>query len=231
MDHGVQTYFEERDRAARRVSGLSALFSAGLLGLLLLPTLSPPVDRLLRRTLDESVRFGYEGHDQYVRRIELRQFAGAQSRLEQIGDVQPMSSRRGGTPEEGRSRHPNAQPQPRSRARGEGTAEMDLTMRAVSRIANVPVVQSEDLVIEHLVRPDYPITLLDRNVEGRVMVQALVDTIGRVVDVQVMASSGEALFERAAEAAVWQCRFRPFRRAGEASEVYAVFRFSFRIYD
>jgi len=29
---------------------------------------------------------------------------------------------------------------------------------------------------------------------------------------------------------MWQCRFRPYRVRGEVHEVYAVFRFSFRIY-
>jgi TonB family protein len=231
MSHGVHAYFQERERAARRVSILSATIGGGVLALLLLPTLNPSLHRAMRDTIDRTTHFGYEGPDQYVRRIELQQYAGATTRLQQLGAVQPLTSKKGGTPEPGHSTHRNAQPQPTTRATGPGTAELDLTMRAVSRLANVPVVQSEDLVIEHLVRPEYPATLLDRNLEGRVMVQALVDTVGRVVEVQVMASSGEALFERAAEAAVWQCRFQPYRRSGAASEVYAVFRFSFRIYD
>jgi TonB family protein len=94
----------------------------------------------------------------------------------------------------------------------------------------VPVFQSEELIIDRLVKPDYPASLLARDVEGKVTVQALVDTVGQVVDVQVVASTGETLFEQAARDAVWQCRFRPYRRGGEASEVYAVFRFSFKIY-
>jgi TonB family protein len=72
--------------------------------------------------------------------------------------------------------------------------------------------------------------LLEKNVEGKVTVQALVDTVGNVVEVQLVTSTGEELFEKAAEEAVWLCRFRPYRAGGEVSEVYAVFRFSFRIY-
>ena len=41
----------------------------------------------------------------------------------------------------------------------------------------------------------------------------------------------ERQLEVAAEKAVRQCRFRPYRVNGKLSEVYAVFRFSFRIYD
>ena len=45
-----------------------------------------------------------------------------------------------------------------------------------------------------------------------------------------MTGSGALQLDRAAEQAVRQCRFRPYRVAGEAREVYAVFRFAFRIY-
>ena len=65
------------------------------------------------------------------------------------------------------------------------------------------------------------------------MVQALVDTAGRVVDVQLLASSGVEPFERSAQEAVWQYRFRPYHGAslpGNPSEVYAIFRFAFRVY-
>jgi hypothetical protein len=41
---------------------------------------------------------------------------------------------------------------------------------------------------------------------------------------------GAAELERASSEAVWQCRFRPYRPQGRAREVYALFRFNFRIY-
>ena len=87
-----------------------------------------------------------------------------------------------------------SQPEPRpvhdGSAGGAGS-----TMRSVSRLAGVPVFQSEELIIERLVKPDYPPLLLAREVEGKVTVQALVDTVGQVVDVQVLASTGETQFE------------------------------------
>jgi TonB family protein len=61
-------------------------------------------------------------------------------------------------------------------------------------------------------------------------VQALIDTVGRVIDVEVVGSTGETLFEQAATTAVLQYRFRPYRLGGEVREVYAVVRFAFRIY-
>lgn len=231
MNHGIDRFFHERERARERVSLLTVVTSSALFGLLIGPTLFPPLQKVVNKMLPEAMRFGYEGQEQYVRRIELIQSAGNAARLQQVGRVEPKAERRGGETDGERSEHPHAKPVVRPGVRGPGTSAEDLISRTVSRLADVPVVQSEDLVIEVLVRPEYPNALLERDVEGRVTVQALVDTIGKVVDVQVMSSSGEDLFERAAEAAVWQCRFRPYRRAGALSEVYAVFRFSFKIYD
>ena len=231
MNHGIDGYFQERERARERVSLISVVSSGVLFGLLIAPSLFPPLQQVVNRLLPETMRFGYEGQDQFVRRIELIQSSGNQPRLQQLGKVEPIAQRKGGETDAERSTHPHARPLARTGPKGPGTSEQDLISRTISRLADVPVVRSDDLVIEILVRPEYPNALLERDVEGRVTVQALVDTVGKVVDVQVMASSGEALFERAAEAAVWQCRFRPFRRAGTVSEVYAVFRFSFKIYD
>lgn len=233
MSHGIDGFFRERKRARARVSVLSAGVSFAVLALLIGPTLSPSLRRQVNRLLPETVRFGYEGPDQYVRRIELIRSAGSDERRhDMVGRVEPVSARRGGDPSDRARKDPRGEPRTRPiTTTGPGLSNMDFVSRPVSRRADVPVVQSEDLVIERLVRPDYPLLLLEQDIEGRVMLQALVDTIGQVVDVQVMASTGEMLFERAAEAAVWQCRFRPYRRAGSPSEVYAVFRFAFRIDD
>jgi len=231
MNHGIDGFFQERERARERVSLLTVVTSSALFAVLIAPSLFPPLQKYVNRLLPETMRFGYEGPEQFVRRIELIQSSGNAPRLQQLGPVKPLAERKGGASEGKPSEHPHARPELRPGVRGPGTSEEDMITRTISRLANVPVIQSEDLVIERLVRPEYPNTMLEQNIEGRVTVQALVDTIGRVVDVQVMASSGEELFERAAEAAVWQCRFHPYRRAGTASEVYAVFRFSFKIYD
>ena len=96
----------------------------------------------------------------------------------------------------------------------------------------MPIFQSDELVIEELVRPVYPEDARERGIEGRVAVIAHVDTLGRVVEAEVMNPSGEAQLDAASRAAVLRCRFRPYRTGdrGPAQEVYAVFRFSFRIY-
>ena len=69
-------------------------------------------------------------------------------------------------------------------------------------------------------------------VTGNVAVMALVDTNGRVVEVQVLASDLEARVEfgPAASDAVWRCEFRPYQVEGRRRQVYALFRFNFTIY-
>jgi TonB family protein len=225
MTHGTESYFLERARASRRVSLITlalASFSIGLLGLARVP--------VIERALAQTARFGYEGRDTYVRRIRLLQIQGAVDDPGQVPEVIARIAFKGGAVEGRPTRLPTARPATRPQLVGPGDAEVDLISRRVTRLAHVPVVRSEELVISFLVRPEYPEALLEKNIEGKVTVQALVDTIGNVVDVQVLASTGQPMFERAAETAVWQCRFRPYRTSGQVSEVYALFRFAFTIY-
>jgi len=228
MTHGVQAYFDERARAARRVSLLALALSAVTLVPLLalsLPLFRRPFTDLLRR----SARFGYEGPDQYVRRITLQQFQGTGRSVRNLGAVDTRHERAGGATLARHSADPRARAETRPEAVGLGPTEADMMARAVSRLANVPVVQSEDLIIEHAAKPIYPQMEEERGIEGKVMVQALIDTGGRVVDVQLLATSGVPAFERSAAEAVWLYRFRPYRPGGVPIEVYAIFRFVFRI--
>jgi TonB family protein len=226
MVHGISGYFHERARFERRLSLTTTGLSIALLGLLALAR-TPEGHRQLERAL---ARFGYEGANQYVRRITLEQVSGSAPILRERGRIEPIHVHKGGDPDARRTRNPNAIPESRPPIRGPGLSNEELVARAISRIANVPVVRSEELVIDVLVRPTYPPALAEKNVEGRVTVQALIDTIGKVAEVTILSPSGEAQFDRAAEEAVWQCRFRPYKLAGITSEVYAVFRFSFRVY-
>jgi TonB family protein len=229
MMHGVQGFFAERARATRRVAALALGLAMVLLAWLLALTL-PAFRRPLREMARHTTRFGFEGEDQFVRRITLQQLQGTSPVLHDVGAIDARRARAGGATRAPRAEHPRARPETRTDAFGPGQSDRDMTARAVSRLANVPVVQSEDLVIEHASMPIYPEAESERGIEGKVMVQALVDTAGRVVDVQLLASSGVGAFERSAADAVWQYRFRPYRPSGVASEVYAIFRFSFRIY-
>jgi TonB family protein len=229
MTHGVQGFFVERERATRRVAILAfALAAAGLAPLIALTL--PPFERPMRELIRRSARFGYEGSDQYVRRISLQQMSGSNVVTRELGAVDTRQARPGGALRARKVDDPHAPPEVRPDVEGLGTSDADLLQRAVSRLANVPVVQSQDLVIVHASTPIYPQAEIERGVEGRVMVQALIDTSGRVVDVQLLASTGVMPFEQSVAEAVWQYRFRPYRPEGVSREVYAVFRFAFRIY-
>lgn len=229
MMYGVQNFFVERARAGQRVAlialGIALAGIAIQIGLTL-PLFRRPVREVLRQT----TRFGYEGPDQFVRRIALQQAPGRNVVTREMGAIAMQRAKSGGALRARRVDDRRAPPQVRPTVVGPGSADADMLARAVSRLANIPVVQSEDLVIEHASTPVYPPAEVERNVEGRVMVQALIDTTGRVVDVQLLASTGVVPFERSSAEAVWQYRFRPYRPEGITREVYAIFRFSFRIY-
>ena len=55
----------------------------------------------------------------------------------------------------------------------------------MKRSSSVPLVMSEDLIFEKLVRPNYPGGGARAGIEGRFSILALIDTTGRVVEVQV----------------------------------------------
>ena len=228
MVHGTDSYFAERARNARRLSITAATLGLLLLGLLPLGR-TPPIQKLI----NDPVRFGFEGPEQYVRRITLQALPGDAQNMQDLGAVREHSTRRGGspTPAAARSSSP-APPENRLRVLGPGESEEDLLARAFHRRSDVPVFQSEELVIEKLVKPAYPDHALTQEIEGHVAVMALVDTNGRVVEVQVLASDllADREFGQAASEAVWRCEFRPYNPQGKRQEVYALFRFNFTIY-
>jgi len=150
--------------------------------------------------------------------------------MRDVGRVESHPERRGSGAGEMRP-----MPRPNERDRrgpafdGTGDASNDLLARALAEQGRVPIFQSDELIIEELVRPLYPEDARARGIEGRVAVLAHVDTLGLVTEAEVMDASGEPQLDLASRDAVMQCRFRPYRRDGETREVYAVFRFAFRI--
>jgi TonB family protein len=85
-------------------------------------------------------------------------------------------------------------------------------------------------VIDNFLPPIYPEHVRDASPKRvRVSVIALVDTTGRVVEVQVLPSEPIAsrAFGESASDAVWRAKFRPYRIDGKVTEVYGQFTFSF----
>ncbi len=235
MVHGSQRFFVERARFERRVSLLCAGVSLAVLSCetaLLLPAVRQAVEERILGDPLHPRRFGFEGPEQYVRRITL----------ETDGPPGPRPGRptilyrsaqavKGGRAQSPPSADPNARPDTRRQGVGAGDSPEDLV--AVARMiygGSGPVMRSEDFIVEWMVRPDYPEGPLERNTEGLVALGAVVDTTGAVTRVDLVSSPGDRELEAAAIAAARQYRFRPYRIAGRATEAYAIIRFDFKIY-
>jgi len=227
MDHGSNGYFDERRRNARRLSAISLCVGLVLLVPILVLRMTPLGSNV--RDLD-IMRFGFAGPPRYIELMQIDAEPTDLRDLRDVGRVNPKSGRRG-------RRGPQTRPVERDlgnhsrRLPGDnGDEGQSLIARAIASRGSVPVMQSSDLVIVTLVRPVYPDEARSRNIEGHVAVLARVDTLGNVAEAEIMTPSGETMLDLASHKAVMGCRFRPFMRDGRVSEVYAVFRFAFRIY-
>jgi TonB family protein len=236
MPHGSHDYFVERRRFSLRLAFITTLVSLAVLALelaLSLPGMpGSPFDSLGRPR--QPRRFGFEGPDQYVQRIILETSGppGPNPGRPTIIYRSAQALKGGRDPSSSSSDDPHARPDVRPPGLGPGSSTADLVARArVIYGGSAPVVRSEDLVIEDLVKPEYPEAARDANIEGLVALVAHVDTTGAVTRVDLMSSSGGPLLEEAAAAAVRRCHFRPYSVGGEVTEVLAVFRIKFTIYD
>lgn len=225
MRHGIDAYFDEISRFQRRLAAFGGCVS--VLVLLAMAVLQRPE---VAKALSDPKRFGYEGPDQYVERI-LLELRGSE---EQIGanvmNVAPVSRRAGG----GKKKPTDVglKPAPTGPKVGESSGADEMTLEARLRALALagPIVQSEDLIVEKMVRPEYPEEARDQDLEGLVELIALVDTTGAVVQVEIIGGSREPLLDQAASSAVLQCRYRPYRIREDIEPVWAYFRITFRLY-
>ncbi len=229
MNPGIARYHAEWARFWRRLSLLAVLasvvFALPFLWLLRSPS--------ARRALDDPKRFGFLGDEQYVRRIQLTTLGaprGQRTESRMISPkVVPAGKRGGGKPAQVSDQGLTpARRTERFRPPGRGDSEEDILARAILRAGDTPLFQSRELVIAELVEPVYPAIARERGIEGKVAVLALVDTTGMVRQAEIVGSA-ERMLDRAAVNAVMQCRFEPYRVNGRAREVYAMFRFAFRL--
>ena len=235
MVHGSQRYFLERTRFERRLSLLCAGVSLVVLSFetaLFLPAVRHAVEERILGSPLHPRRFGFEGPEQYVRRITL----------ETSGPPGPRPGRptilyrsaqavKGGRAQTPRSEDPHARPDTRRQGIGAGESSEDLvTMARIIYGGSGPVMRSEDFIVEQMVKPKYPAGSLERNSEGLVALGAVVDTTGTVTRVDLVSSPGDRELEAAGIAAAKQFHFRPYRIAGHVTEAYAIIRFDFKIY-
>ncbi len=81
------------------------------------------------------------------------------------------------------------------------------------------------------VKPVYPELARKAEIEGTVVVSALVDTDGKVIDVKILKSSGNAELDRAAVQAARQWLFSPAKQRDRYVRVWVSIPFHFRLTD
>ena len=222
MRHGIEAYFDEIAHFRRRLGGL--MVGVSLASLLLLAFAGRELARVLT---EDTKRFGFEGPEQWVERIRLEQMANEDNAGLYDLTYVTQESRKGGK----RSLFDlHAIPEPPTHHIGEGLDELDMMAKARMLQLDAPVVRSEELVIERLIRPEYPEDAHAQGLEGVVEMLALVDTTGLVAEVHIIGGTHEPSLENAATAAILQCRYRPYRVNDVASRVWAPFRVAFTLY-
>lgn len=222
--HGIDTYFGEFAANRRRVAIVLLVVSGGLAALVALAG-----RRLASEVIADPKRFGFEGPREWVERIRLEEMANRETAGLFTVTVLTAESRKGGKKPTRLSTHPQA-PVVEQRPRGEGEDENDIIAKARMLAIRGPVIRSEDLIIEKLVRPEYPEEAREKNIEGVVELVALVDTTGSVLEIQVVGGTRDAMLEHAAAKAVLQCRYRPYRIEDQATRVWAAYRIAFTLY-
>ena len=224
LTHGIDTYFGEFFANRRRVATVLLAVSAIMAAILVVAG-----RRVTSEVLVDPKRFGFEGPKQWVERVRLEQMATYEAPgLFQITYL-TAESRKGGRKPKHISSNPQADPVIQKQV-GTGEDEQDLLAKARMLSLDGPVIRSEELVIEKLVRPDYPEEAREKNIEGTVELVALVDTTGSVLSIQIVGGSRDPMLEHAAAKAILQCRYRPYRVEDEARRVWAAFRIAFSLY-
>lgn len=225
MRHGVDGYFAEIARFERRLAGIGLAVSFTLLAAQFAARNPGVVE-----AINDPKHFGFEGAEQYVRRIRLEQVGPVEQPGANLENFAAIELRKGGGETEKGNTEPGLLPAAPKHGVGEGTDDLDLVSRIRALALEGPVIRSEELVVEKLVRPEYPEDARERDIEGVVELVALVDTTGSVAEVHIVGGTGEPSLEKAATDAVLLCRYRPYVVKDVAQRVWAYFRVSFSLY-
>jgi TonB family protein len=203
------------------VAGAIAVGSACVLHLAALLLFIPaPVRNETRE--QTAMRFGYKGPTKYERVIRVRLLEGEIERVAKrqlMGNVRAHADR----PFEGTVVPAERRGRLKPGAGGESTVPSlgeEILGKLRLRRGSLPTVQSEDLVVRTLVKPEYPSRAIEEGLEGLVELLALVNEQGNVEEVEVVRSAG-AIFDDAARRAVLRWKFEPYRVSGRTQSVYA----------
>lgn len=219
--HGAFAHFQAVERARRRRFGI-ALAS---LAVLVVAGFAVPA-RKPAWTQEAARRFGVQGPTRIVSEIQIRKpDEASESALGARAPIRAVAlPAQSVSPEKTQSRRAGPAP-------GEAPPRLELSEAAGAQLrrADLPVVQSEDLVIESIMRPEYPHEARMQGLEAIVELVAFVDEKGRVRSVEVESNTGHEMFAEASRQAVRRCLFKPYVRDGRPTSVYAKFRFNFKL--
>ena len=224
LTHGIDTFFSEYFANRRRVATVLLAVSGVLLAVIVLLS-----RRAAETDLSGPKRFGFEGPKQWVEHIRLEELAAEEKPGVYSITYLTAESRRGGKRPTNNSSRRLAEPVIQ-KTPGEGDADQDIIAKARMLSVRGPIIRSEDLIIERLVRPEYPNEARERNIEGVVEILALVDTTGAVLQIQIVGGTHEPMLESAAAKAILECRYRPYRVDDQARRVWAAYRIAFSLY-
>jgi len=73
----------------------------------------------------------------------------------------------------------------------------------------------------------YPRECRDEGVVGRVWLKVLIDPAGKVLQTEVLQSSGDSRLDDAARASSWFCKFKPCVRDGQPAEAWVAYNVDF----
>jgi TonB family protein len=229
MDRPTEVY-RSRMRADPTAAGVG-VFVACALHLAILFILIPPEMR--NETREQTARrFGFRGpaNNERVIRVQLLPTGVAPPAAPRtlIGEIAPQSTRpfQGAvlpTPELRGKRVRGA----RGSADRQEVGDDPLNLLR-TRHGFLPTVQSEDVVVRRVSRPEYPQDAIAHGIEGVVVVLAYVNEDGSVKDV-VLEEHVDPLLDGAAVRAAYETEFEPYKPGGQLQAVFVRIRYNFEL--
>jgi len=181
----------------------------------------------------EAINLGYEGPAKFEPEISIVDNRTTESKVpsrrQSVMIVQNVMIEGEDKPARARGNEPVRKPAEKPREQ-EILLEVpgEYAFRAYPSRAAVPYRQ--DYVILKMVKPDYPPDALANTEEGYVLVEAYINTEGRVGEAYVRSSYGSRSFEDVSVNAVKQFLFRPVREKGRPVSFWASFFVRFQLH-
>src|SRR5262245_30279508 len=138
MPHGIDAYFHELTSHQRRVAIIG-----GAVAIVALVAEVLAMRPAIVQSLNDPKRFGFEGEEQYVRRILLETMAEVEQPGPQSQNFVPIEARRGGGTGDGPAAKRSADsPAPERRGPGAGEDPNDLQSRLRALALQGPIIRS-----------------------------------------------------------------------------------------